>query len=69
MEGLNNWKSKTLILGAIIGLVSGLGAAYMLVRRAEDNRTTPQLSSGDSIKLGLGVLGLMRLVAEMGDDQ
>lgn len=59
-----NWKTKTLLIGAIAGAVTGLLASYMLIQRAEQQETTPKLSSGEGVKLGLGILGLLRLVSE-----
>ena len=35
-EPKENWKMTTLIIGAVVGLISGLIAAYILVQRAEE---------------------------------
>jgi hypothetical protein len=59
-----NWKTKTLIIGAVIGAVTGLVASYMIIQRAEKLNDTPQVSVGDGVKVGLGVLGLLRLVSD-----
>jgi hypothetical protein len=66
METESNWKSKTLIVGALIGAVSGLGAAYMLIQRAERRGAVPKLGAGEGLKIGLWVLGLLRQVGELG---
>lgn len=66
MELNSDWKSKTLIVGAFIGALSGLGAAYMLVQRAEKRGEVPNLGAGDGLKLGLLLLGLLRQVGELG---
>ncbi|HNB55303.1 MAG TPA: hypothetical protein PK530_25350 [Anaerolineales bacterium] len=63
----DNWKTKILLIGAGVGLLAGLGAAYMLVQRSEKNGTTPDLSAGEGVKLGLLVLGLLRQVSQLGD--
>lgn len=64
----NNWKTKILILGAVIGALLGLGTAYLLVRTAEENNGgPPQISTTDTIKTILGVIGLMRGIASLGD--
>ena len=63
----DNWKTKALLIGAGVGLLAGLGAAYMLVQRAEKDGGRPELSAGEGIKLGLLVLGLLRQVAQLGD--
>lgn len=66
-ETQDNWKTKTLLIGAAVGLLAGLGAAYMLVQRSEKSGTAPELSAGEGVKLGLLVLGLLRQVSQLGD--
>jgi len=65
--GEENWKTKAMLLGAILGIISGVGAAYLLIQRAERDGTKPKLTFGEGIKLGLLVLGLLRQVAQLGD--
>lgn len=60
-----NWRTKTLLIGAVAGAITGLLASYILIQRAEQQQTTPKLSSGEGVKLGLGILGLLRLVTEL----
>ena len=66
-ETQDNWKTKALLIGAGIGLLAGLGAAYMLVQRAEKDGGRPEMSAGEGVKLGLLVLGLLRQVSQLGD--
>ena len=66
MEKNENWKTKTLIIGAIIGTLAGFGAAYLIVQRAQLENTRPNLTAGDGVKIGLGLLTLLRLVADIG---
>jgi hypothetical protein len=61
-----NWKAITMIAGAIIGLISGIIAAYILIQRAEEHSIKPRLTAGDGVKVGLGVLGVLRLIADLG---
>jgi hypothetical protein len=60
-----NWKTITLIIGAVAGVISGLIAAYMFIQRAEEEQSRPRLSAGEGVKVGLGVLGVLRSVAEL----
>ncbi len=62
-----NWRTKTLLLGGLIGAAVGLGAAYLLIQRAEKEHGKVQMNAGEGIKLGLLVLGLMRQVAQLGE--
>ena len=66
MEETGKWKMKTFIIGAVIGTLTGLGAAYMIIQRAQLENTQPKVTPGEGIKIGLGVLGLLRLVSEIG---
>lgn len=64
-----NWKNKTLAIGAVAGLLLGLAASYIVIQRAERENTVPQITAGDGVKVGLGLLGVLRLIADLGDRQ
>jgi hypothetical protein len=61
----DNWKARTLIIGAVVGLISGIIAAYILVQRAEEEESRPRISAGEGVKVGLGVLGVLRTLADL----
>jgi hypothetical protein len=61
-----NWKTKTLLIGSAVGVVTGVIGALILIQAAEKAETRPQLSAGDGVKVGLGVLAILRLLAELG---
>jgi hypothetical protein len=61
----SNWRMKTLIIGALLGTCTGLGAAYLLVQRADREGSEPKVGTGEGIRLGLLVLGLLRQVGEL----
>lgn len=60
-----NWKTKTLLIGTTVGAATGLVAALMMIQRAEKTQTTPKLSAGEGVKVGMGVLGVLRMLAEL----
>lgn len=65
----NNWKTKTLIIGTVLGALSGLAAAYLLARSAEQTKGgPPKVKTGDAFKILLGVIGVVRGIASLGDD-
>lgn len=68
MSTTDNWKNKTLIVGAVVGALVGLGTAYLLARTAEESGGgPPEISTGEAIKTAIGVVGIMRGIASLGD--
>ena len=64
-----SWKSKTLVLGALIGAFTGIGVAYFLIQNAEKEGEEFTFSSGQGVKLGLLLLGTLRQVMQLDDGQ
>ena len=62
-----NWKPRVLVIGAVLGALVGVGAAYLISQQAERSGKKPEMSTGAGIRLGLLVLGLLRQVAALGD--
>ena len=61
-------KNKTLLLGTLIGAVTGLLAAVLLQRRVEKSERETALTTGEGLKLGVLVFGLLRAIASLGED-
>ncbi len=61
-------KNRTLLFGALIGAVTGLIAASLLNRRAEQTGSTA-ITPGDGMKLGVMVFGLLRAISSLGDEK
>jgi glucokinase len=57
--------SKILVAGVVIGALVGLGAAYLIANRVEEDGRPLKVSSGEGIKLGLLVLGMLRQIASL----
>jgi hypothetical protein len=66
MEQLEDWKVKTLVIGGVVGLLTGLLAAYLLIQRAEQEAGQPRLTAGEGVKVGVGVLGVLKTISDMG---
>ena len=62
-----NWRNRTFIIGAAAGLLIGLASAYIVIQRSEQLDTLPELTPGDGVKIGLGVLGVLRLIADVAE--
>ena len=61
-------KSRIIFFGALIGAITGLVAALLLTKRAEKNERETAITSGEGLKLGVLVFGLLRAIASLGDD-
>ena len=55
-------------MGTLIGALTGLFAAMLLHRRAEKNESETALTTGEGLKLGVLVFGLLRAIASLGED-
>ena len=62
-------KNKTLLAGALIGAVTGLIAAVLLTRRAENDERETAMTTGEGLKIGVLVFGLLRTIASLGDEK
>jgi gas vesicle protein len=61
-------RNRTLLLGALLGATTGLIAAMLLNRRAEEEGTELAITAGDGMKLGVMIIGLLRAIASLGDE-
>ncbi|MBP6178282.1 MAG: dimethyl sulfoxide reductase anchor subunit [Anaerolineales bacterium] len=59
---------NVVFFGALIGAVTGVVAAVLLTRRAEKNERETAITTGEGLKLGVLVIGLLRAIASLGDD-
>lgn len=65
MAEKDNWKTKTLVIGAVVGIIAGLVAAYILIQRAEAEEARPKITAGEGVKVGLGVLAVLRIISDI----
>jgi len=54
-----------ILLGGIIGAITGAGAGYLLSRRIEEGEDL-QLTAGDGIKIGGSIVALLRQISTLG---
>jgi nitrate reductase gamma subunit len=64
----DSWKIQTLVIGGVLGAVIGLGAAYLLAKRAEQKGTQLTITPGKGVQLGVLLAGLLRSVLSLGED-
>jgi gas vesicle protein len=59
-------KGKILLMGGVIGALAGAGVALLLMQRAERRGEALRVSSGEGLRLGMLLLGMLREVAQLG---
>ena len=64
----HSWKTQALIVGGVLGAVVGLGAAYLLTKRAEQKGTSLAITPGKGVQLGVLLAGLLRSILSLGED-
>ncbi len=62
-------KGRTIFFGILLGAATGLLAALLLNRRTQRGDRTTAITAGEGVQLGVMVLGLLRAIAALGDDQ
>ena len=61
-------KTKTLIIGPVVGAIVGLAGAFLLTRRAGEDSTKITVSTSDGVELGVMIIGLLRAIVALGED-
>ena len=64
-----NWKTQTLLIGTVLGAAAGAMAALLLVKHAEQTQTAPHITASDGVKIGMGTMGLVRMIADLGKNK
>jgi hypothetical protein len=54
-----------IILGAVLGAITGAGAGYLLTKRIEEGEDL-QLTAGDGIKIGGSIVAFLRQMSTLG---
>ena len=62
-------KSRVILGGALVGAMTGLIAAMLLTRRAEKNDRETAITTGEGLKLGVLLFGLLRAIASLSDEK
>jgi hypothetical protein len=62
-----NWKARAIVVGALVGALTGAAAAVLLVRRSEKHGESLNVSTGEGLRIGMLVAGLLREVAALSD--
>ena len=66
MEKDNRWKTTIFLVSGGIGLLSGLAAAYLIVKKQEESGNSLKLTSGEGARIGMGIVTLLKMIADSG---
>jgi hypothetical protein len=64
MQENTKWKTVTYIIGGTLGLATGLAAAFLFIRGREESEGDHRITSGQGVKIGLGIITLLRQITE-----
>jgi uncharacterized membrane protein YebE (DUF533 family) len=63
-----NTRTRTILFGALIGAATGAVAGVLINRRTERDNGTTAITTGDGVKLGVMIFGLLRAIASLGEE-
>jgi hypothetical protein len=64
----SSWKMNTLLIGGVLGALVGVGAAFLLTKRAEQQGSKLSITPGKGVQLGVMLAGLLRSILTLGED-
>ncbi len=62
-----SWKTTALLTGGILGALVGVGAAFLLIKRAEQKGAPLTITPNKGVQLGVMIAGLLRSILSLGD--
>jgi uncharacterized membrane protein YgaE (UPF0421/DUF939 family) len=62
------WKFKSLLTGGVIGALVGVGAAFLLTKRAEQRGQSLAITPKKGVQLGVMIAGLLRSILSLGEE-
>ena len=67
----NSWKTRTLVIGSVVGAVAGVLAAQMFIKSSEEAGTSrrgrPRVETKSVLQVGIGVMALLQKIAGLAD--
>lgn len=70
--GSNDWKTRTMIVGGILGGLAGVVAAMMFIRSGEASGTKrrgrPRVQPRSALQVGIGLMGLLQKISGLAEE-
>ena len=64
---MNDKHTRTLVIGTVIGAITGLAASYVLLKRADDTGKELRITPHEGVKLGVGIASLFKLITSLNE--
>lgn len=58
-----------LLVSTVLGALVGFTAGILLLRRADERGSEVAITGGEGLSIGLLALGLLRQIAQLGDEE
>ncbi len=70
MDDTNDWETRVVVVGGILGAVVGVLTSYLLIRTSKEAHAgPPAITTSDAFKVGITAIGLVRSIAALGERQ
>jgi gas vesicle protein len=67
-----DWKSRTMLFGGLLGALAGVLAALLYIRSAESSGTAqrgrPRIAPRSAIDVGVGLMNVLGQIADLAED-
>lgn len=63
----SDWKTRTTLIGGVLGAVTGAGAAWMFIKSGGYEGKS-RIKPDALLAVGIGVLALLRQISNLGED-
>jgi hypothetical protein len=63
-----SWQFTPIIIGGVLGALFGMGAAFLLTKKAEQKGHSLALTPTKGVQLGVIIAGMLRSILSLGED-
>ena len=68
----NNWKTRAMIIGGVLGGLAGVFAARMFIQSGEESgasrRGRPKIKPKHALQVGIGLIGLLQKISGLAEE-